>query len=253
MSGTLYLVPATLGDLKTAQGAEAKDAKDGGLLDTSLPPAVRARIATLTAYAVEDAKTARAFLKAVGTILPLQSIDIVEIGHQPDARQLKPLMDKLAQGVDVGVLSEAGCPGIADPGSQLARLAHGAGVKVVPLVGPSSILLALMASGLEGQRFAFHGYLPVKSPAREEAIRELETRSRRQRETEIVIETPYRNGALHQALIAQLKPDTWLCVAVDLTLPTERVITRRVAAWKQAPAGDLAPDKHPAVFLFLAA
>jgi 16S rRNA (cytidine1402-2'-O)-methyltransferase len=243
--GTLYLVPATLGDLKTAQ--------DSSLLEASLPPAVRTRINALTAYAVEDAKTARAFLKAVGTALPLQSIDIVEIGHTPDAAQLAPLMDKLAQGVDVGVLSEAGCPGIADPGSQLARLAHAAGVRVIPLVGPSSLLLALMASGLEGQRFAFHGYLPVKSPAREEAIRELETRSKRQRETEMVIETPYRNSALHQALIAQLKPDTWLCVAVDLTLPTERVITRRVAAWKQAPATDLAPDKHPAVFLFLAA
>ena len=245
MSGILYLVPATLGDLKTAQDAE--------LLQASLPPAVRARIAALTVYAVEDAKTARAFLKACGTALPLQSIEMVEIGHTPEDAMFKPLLQKLAQGVDVGVLSEAGCPGIADPGSQLARLAHAAGARVVPLVGPSSILLALMASGLEGQRFAFHGYLPVKSPAREEAIRELEARSKRQRETEIVIETPYRNGALHQALIAQLKPDTWLCVAVDLTLGSERVQTRRVAAWRQAPAGDLAPDKHPAVFLFLAA
>ena len=243
-AGTLYLVPATLGDLKTAH--------DGDLLETSLPPAVRARIAALTTYAVEDAKTARAFLKAAGTALPLQSLDIVEIGHAPDAAQMKPLLDKLARGIDVGVLAEAGCPGIADPGSQLARLAHAAGVRVVPLVGPSSILLALMASGLEGQRFAFHGYLPVKSPARDEAIRDLEARSRRQRETEVVIETPFRNTALQQALIAQLKPDTWLCVAVDLTLPSERVITRRVAAWKQAPATDMAPDKHPAVFLFLA-
>jgi len=244
MSGTLYLVPATLGDLKTAQDAD--------LLQASLPPAVRARIAALAVYAVEDAKTARAFLKACGTALPLQSIEMVEIGHTPEDARLQPLIARLAQGVDVGVLSEAGCPGIADPGSQLARLAHAAGAPVVPLVGPSSILLALMASGLEGQRFAFHGYLPVKSPAREEAIRELEARSKRQRETEIVIETPYRNGALHQALIAQLKPDTWLCAAVDLTLQTERVLTRRIAAWRQAKAADLAPDKHPAVFLFLA-
>jgi 16S rRNA (cytidine1402-2'-O)-methyltransferase len=245
MSGALYLVPATLGDLKSAQ--------DSSLIEASLPPAVRARIAALTVYAVEDAKTARAFLKACGTALPLQGIEIVEIGHAPENGQLKPLLDKLAQGIDVGVLSEAGCPGIADPGSQLARLAHAAGARVVPLVGPSSILLALMASGLEGQRFAFHGYLPVKSPAREETIRELEARSRRQRETAIVIETPYRNGALHQALIAQLKPDTWLCVAVDLTLPSEKVRTRRVSAWRQAGTTELAPDKHPAVFLFLAA
>ena len=238
-------MPATLGDLKATQ--------DDALLQASLPPAVRARIHTLTAYAVEDAKTARAFLKASGTSLPLQEIRIVEIGHQPEAAQLKPLLDLLAAGTDVGVLSEAGCPGIADPGSQLARQAHAVGIKVVPLVGPSSLLLALMASGLEGQRFAFHGYLPVKPPAREEAIRELEARSRRQRETELVIETPYRNQALHQALIAQLKPDTWLCIAVDLTLPGERVVTKRVSAWKKAPPSELAPDKHPAVFLFLAA
>lgn len=244
MSGTLYLVPATLGDLKAGQ--------DLPLLDASLPLTVRERIAALTAYAVEDAKTARAFLKACGTSLPLQSIEMFEIGHAPEPAQLKPVLDKLAAGADVGVLSEAGCPGIADPGSQLARLAHAAGVRVVPLVGPSSILLALMASGLEGQRFAFHGYLPVKSPAREEMIRELEIRSRKQRETQIVIETPYRNGALQQALLATLKPDTWLCVAYDLTLPSEKVRTRRVSQWRQA-AGELAPDKRPAVFLFLAA
>jgi 16S rRNA (cytidine1402-2'-O)-methyltransferase len=244
VSGTLYLVPATLGDLKTEH--------DAALLEASLPPAVRVCIHQLTTYAAENAKSARAFLKAAGTALPLQELEIHEIGHQPQDAQLKPLLEKLSAGVDVGVLSEAGCPGIADPGSQLARLAHAAGARVVPLVGPSSLLLALMASGLEGQRFAFHGYLPVKSPAREEAIRELETRSRRQRETEMVIEAPYRNQALHQALIAQLKPDTWLCMAVDLTLPGERVITRRVSAWKKAPAADLAPDKHPAVFLFLA-
>ncbi|HEY4373304.1 MAG TPA: SAM-dependent methyltransferase [Burkholderiales bacterium] len=245
MSGTLYLVPATLGDLKAGQ--------DLPLLDASLPPAVRERIAALTAYAVEDAKTARAFLKACGTSLPLQGIEMFEIGHTPEPAQLKLVLDKLATGVDVGVLSEAGCPGIADPGSQLARMAHAAGVRVAPLVGPSSILLALMASGLEGQRFAFHGYLPVKSPAREEMIRELETRSRRQRETQIVIETPYRNGALQQALLASLKPDTWLTVAVDLTLASEAVRTRRVSQWRQAAPKEMAPDKHPAVFLILAA
>jgi len=244
-AGTLYLVPASLGDLKAAQ--------EGSLLEASLPPAVRARIAGLGVYAAEDAKSARAFLKAAGTNSPMQAIEIIEIGHAPRDDDFKPLLAKLKAGVDVGMLAEAGCPGIADPGAALARLAHAAGIRVVPLVGPSSILLALMGSGLEGQRFAFNGYLPVKSPAREEAIRELEVRSRRLRETEIVIETPYRNGALQQALLASLKPDTWLCVAVDLTLATERIRTRRVSQWRSAPPAELAADKHPAVFLLLAA
>ena len=244
-TGTLYLVPATLGDLKAGLTPE--------LLDASLPPAVRARIAALKVYAAEDAKSARAFLKAAGTDTPLQGIEIIEIGHAPEAAQLQPLIDKLLQGADVGMLAEAGCPGVADPGGLLARMAQAAGARVAPLVGPSSILLALMASGLEGQRFAFHGYLPVKSPAREQAIVELEGRSRRQRETEIVIETPYRNRALHQALIATLKSDTWLCAAIDLTLAGERIVTQRVAAWRKLSADQLAPDKHPAVFLLLAA
>jgi 16S rRNA (cytidine1402-2'-O)-methyltransferase len=242
--GTLYLVPATLGDLKAGLDPE--------LLAASLPAAVRARIVALTCYAAEDAKSARAFLKAAGVAAPIQAIEIFEIGHAPQPAQLEPLLDRLARGTDVGMLAEAGCPGIADPGAKLARMAHAAGIRVVPLVGPSSILLALMASGLEGQRFAFHGYLPVKSPAREQAILALEARSRQQRETEIVIETPYRNRALQQALLAALKPDTWLCVAVDLTLPDERIATRRVAGWREAAAGELAPDKHPAVFLLLA-
>lgn len=246
--GTLYMVPATLGDLKAGlSGAE------DGLLDASLPPAVRARIRGLTVYAAEDAKSARAFLKASGIERPMQDIEIIEIGHTPQDAQLQPLLAKLKQGVDVGMLAEAGCPGIADPGGSLARAAHAAGIRVAPLVGPSSILLALMASGLEGQRFAFHGYLPVKAPAREQAIRDLEARSRKNLETQIVIETPYRNGALAAGLLAALKPDTWMCIAVDVSLPGERITTRRVSAWRQAPLAELVPDKHPAVFLFLAA
>lgn len=247
-SGTLYMVPTTLGDLKAGlSGAESE------LFEASLPPAVRARIRSLTAYAAEDAKSARAFLKASGIDRPLQEIEIIEIGHAPQEAQLQPLLAKLKQGVDVGMLAEAGCPGIADPGGSLARAAHAAGIRVAPLVGPSSILLALMASGLEGQRFAFHGYLPVKSPAREQAIRDLEARSRKNQETQIVIETPYRNGALASGLLAALKPDTWLCIAVDLSLHSERVTTKRVAAWRNVALADAVPDKHPAVFLFLAA
>ena len=253
--GILYLIPATLGDLK-ADGAPA-------LLEWSLPAQVRALAASLTCFGVENAKSARAFLKLAGIQRPLQELEILEFGHQPDDSALKPLVDKLLRGISVGVLSEAGCPGIADPGAQLARLAHVAGVRVVPLTGPSSILLALMASGLQGQRFAFAGYAPVKSPAREDFIKKLEARSARERETQIVIETPYRNDALWAALLATLSGTTRLTRAAGLTLPEESVETRSVTAWRQrsnAPAGsdaqkgsDAARAKLPTVFLFLVA
>ena len=243
--GTLYLVPATLGDLK-AEGAPT-------LLEWSLPPQVRAVAARLTCFGVENAKSARAFLKLVGTQRRLQELDIVEFGHQPQDDALKPLVDKLLQGIDVGVLSEAGCPGIADPGAQLARLAHAAGVRVVPLTGPSSILLALMASGLDGQRFACAGYAPVKSPAREDFLKKLEARSAREHETQMLIETPYRNEALWAALLATLSPKTRLTRAAGLTLPEESVETRNVSAWRQqSHATGAAHTKLPTVFLFLA-
>lgn len=252
--GTLYLIPATLGDLKSASAPS--------LLEWSLPAQVRAVAARLTCFGVENAKSARAFLKLVGTQRPLQELEIFEFGHQPDDNALKPLVDKLLRGTDVGVLSEAGCPGIADPGAQLARLAHAANVRVAPLTGPSSILLALMAAGLDGQRFAFAGYAPVKSPAREDFIRKLEARSAREHETQIVIETPYRNDALWAALLATLSGKTRLTRAAGLTLPEESVQTQSVSAWQQRDgtqpvgaqyASDAARAKLPTVFLFLAA
>ncbi len=197
-AGTLYLVPATLGDLKA--GLEP------GSIDASLPPAVRARISTLTVYAAEDAKSARAFLRATGAPAPLQAIDIIENGQAPEATRRKPLLGKLAAGIDVGVLAEAGCPGIADPGGLLARLAHAAGIRVAPLVGPSSILLALMASGLEGPALRFPR-LPAGQAAGPRRRRSANWRRVRaaSAETEIVIEAPYRNRALHQALLADLQ------------------------------------------------
>ena len=252
--GTLYLIPATLGDLKADATARAEGAPS--LLDWSLPAQVRAVAARLTCFGVENAKSARAFLKLVGTQRPLQELDIHEFGHQPDDKALKPLVDKLLRGIDVGVLSEAGCPGIADPGAQLARLAHAAGVRVVPLTGPSSILLALMASGLDGQHFAFAGYTPVKSPAREDFIKKLEARSARERETQIVIETPYRNEALWAVLLATLSAKTRLTRAAGLTLPEESVETRSVAQWRQRAGSHHTSGatlaKLPTVFLFLA-
>ena len=173
--------------------------------------------------------------------VPLSELTIEEIGEDPSGpvRQLRA-------GVSIGLLSEAGCPAIADPGAGLVEAAHRAGLRVVPLVGPSSIVLALMASGLEGQRFAFCGYLPREPAARERRIRELEARSRRERETQIFIETPYRNEVLLAALLAACAPATRLCVAADLTLESEEIRTRRISEWRAAQA---AIGRRPAVFL----
>jgi 16S rRNA (cytidine1402-2'-O)-methyltransferase len=221
----LYAIPTPL-------GGRAKDA---------LPLPSLEIISTLKDFAVENAKSARAFLADAG--LRVRELSIVEIGTSADP--LKPLRE----GRPLGLLSEAGCPAIADPGAALVEAAHDQGFRVVPLVGPSSIILALMASGLEGQRFAFCGYLPREKPEREKRIRELESRSRREDETEIFIETPYRSDALWEALLSACNAKTRLCVAADLTLATEWVRTKTVAAWRAARA---TVGRRPAVFLLLA-
>ena len=202
-----------------------------------MPDPALQTIRTLQDFVVENAKSARAFLGALG--MPVRELRIKAI--EEDADPLQPLREKRP----LGLLSEAGCPAIADPGASLVEAAHREGFRVVPLVGPSSIVLALMASGLEGQRFAFCGYLPREAKDRDTRIRELEQRSRKERETEIFIETPYRNDALFAALLAACAPATRLCVAADLTLPGESIATRRVREWK----GTAGPGKRPAVFL----
>ncbi len=164
---------------------------------------------------------------------------------------IERLLQPLEQGVDIGVMSEAGCPAVADPGALLVRFAHDKGFKVRPLVGASSLLLALMASGLDGQRFAFHGYLPQREPERSRRIHELEQESQRQRQTQLCIETPYRNRALFDALLANCRPTTMLCLASDLTLPGEEVATHPVAAWRSLPPPAL--ERRPTVFLLLSA
>jgi 16S rRNA (cytidine1402-2'-O)-methyltransferase len=216
---TLYAIPTPL-------GASPRDA---------LPATAIEQIKRLKRFVVENAKSARAFLGALG--MPVREIVIEEIGDNP------------LGGDDIGLLSEAGCPAIADPGAKLIEAAHAAGYKVVPLVGPSSIVMALMASGLEGQRFAFCGYLPRESAERKIAIQKLERRSRSEKETEIFIETPYRNDALLAALLETCTAGTRLCVAADLTLPTESIRTQTVGEWKKAPSQI---GKRPAVFLLLA-
>ena len=190
---------------------------------------------------MENAKSARAFLGALG--MPVRELSIKVIGDEPDP--LAPLR----AGRSVGLLSEAGCPAIADPGATIVEAAHREGFRVVPLVGPSSIVMALMASGLEGQRFSFCGYLPREAAERTRRIRELEQRSKREKETQIFIETPYRNEALLAALVENCRADTRLCIAADLTLPDESVRTRPIAEWRRERA---VIGRRPAVFLLLA-
>jgi 16S rRNA (cytidine1402-2'-O)-methyltransferase len=217
----------------------------GGKPVDALPAPALETIRGIGDFVVEDAKTARAFLNAVGMPRPLQEISVVQIEEKADfGKLLQPLRDARP----LGLLSEAGCPAIADPGAGLIELAHEEQYKVVPLVGPSSIVLALMASGLEGQRFAFCGYLPREKADRERRIRELEKRSRAERETEIFIETPYRTDALLSSLLESCSETTMLCVASNLTLADEEIRTRSIREWRRAkrPAG-----KRPAVFLLL--
>ncbi len=213
----------------------------GGSPSDALPAPAIERIKGIKDFAVENAKSARAFLGAIG--MPVRELNIKVMGEDSD------LLLTLHQQRDLGLLSEAGCPAIADPGALLIEAAHREGFKVVPLIGPSSIVLALMASGLEGQRFAFCGYLPREAPERARRIRELEQRSKRESETEIFIETPYRNDALLGTLLEACKPQTKLCIAADLTLPGESIRTLHIEAWRRAKA---AIGRRPAVFLLLA-
>jgi len=216
----------------------------GGAPQAVLPQSVLETIRGLKDFAVENAKSARAFLSEVGMPLAMREIQIQEIGENPET-----LLQPLREGRPLGLLSEAGCPAIADPGAALVEAAHREGFRVVPLVGPSSITLALMASGLEGQRFAFCGYLPRETAERARRIKELEARSKKESETEIFIETPYRSDALLGALLESCHAQTRLCVAADLTLPTESISTRDVAEWRKSGS---AIGRRPAVFLLLA-
>jgi 16S rRNA (cytidine1402-2'-O)-methyltransferase len=202
----------------------------------------------LRRFVVEHPKSARQFLKALG--LPLQELEFEILDEHSKAADLERLGRWLESGDDVGLLSEAGCPGIADPGAALVSHAHHIGMQVVPLVGPSSIVLALMASGLNGQRFNFNGYLPQAAAERDARIRELEERSRRLDQTEIFIEAPYRNDQLFKGLVATCQSGTMLCVATDLTTSSEDIRTKPIGEWQRTPSPQL--HKRPTVFLLLA-
>jgi 16S rRNA (cytidine1402-2'-O)-methyltransferase len=226
VTGTLYLIPVPLGPVDP---------------DTCLPPATLEVARRLEHFVVERAKTARAHLKAMGHPQPIQALHLEELNEHTPAAAIPPLLAPLKAGHDVGLLSEAGCPAVADPGAALVMAAHREHVPVVPLIGPSSILLALMASGLGGQRFAFHGYLPAKEPERSQTIRELEKTARRDQATQLFIETPYRSAVLLDALAATLSPDTLVSVGADLSLPSQLIQTRSAKNWRGRT--DMVKDK----------
>jgi len=227
--GKLYLLPCPLGD---------------GALET-LPNYVVETLHRLTHLVAERAKTTRHFIKATNPTKPISEYQIEELNEHTPIAELENLLRPAMEGHDLGILSEAGCPGIADPGAKLVELAHRRGVEVVPLVGPSSILLALMASGMNGQSFAFHGYLSAKSPF--DDLKRLEQLTIKHRQTQIFIETPYRNKAVIEQALKVLQPNTKFCIAADLTLTTQFVQTKTIGEWRKAPLPEL--GKRPAVFL----
>jgi len=227
MPGVLYAIPTPL----------------GGTAVDALPAAALGTVRSLTHFVVENAKSARAFLKSAGC--DPKQVQILELNEGSDLREL---LKPLNEGNSIGLLSEAGCPAIADPGAFLVEAAQDAGIRVVPLIGPSSIVLALMASGLEGQRFAFCGYLPREPGQRRKKIKEIESRSRREHETQIFIETPYRNDVLLASLLEALSENTTLCIATDLTLAAEKIQTQSIQHWRDTRR---AIGKRPTVFLLL--
>lgn len=231
MAGTLYLIPSPISQENIAW---------------VLPAAVQQCVAGLSHFIVEHPKTARQFLKQIGCKQPLQSLQMQTLNEHTSSKDLPELLQPLLAGHDVGLLSEAGCPAVADPGAELIRLAHKNNISVTPLVGPSSIILALMASGLNGQCFAFYGYLPVESAARIHKIMELEKLSASLQQTQIFIEAPYRNQKLLEQLVSVCRDTTDLCIASHLTFSSEMIATRKIKEWRKN-----LPDinKIPTIFL----
>ena len=232
--GKLYLIPTPLGDNEPAE---------------VLPAGVIERACSLRVFVVEEIRTARRFLSRYGLRGHIAELEFHELNEHSSAADVEALGSLFDRGEDVGLLSEAGLPAVADPGAELVALCHRRGVEVVPLVGPSSLMLALMASGLNGQSFAFCGYVPAKPEERRNALRALEKQSAAARRSQIIIETPYRNDALLADILQTLSPRTRICVAADITLPTQFIRTDSVAGWRShVPA----IGKRPCVFIILA-
>jgi 16S rRNA (cytidine1402-2'-O)-methyltransferase len=233
--GTLYLIPVTLGDDNITK---------------VLPADVVSITQQLDTFVVESEKSARHFLSTIKTNKPVRELSLNLLNEHTEDKDIPALLAPLLAGKDIGLMSDAGCPGVADPGAKLVELAHQKGIRVVPFVGPSSILLSLMASGLNGQQFAFLGYLPVDKTLRNQKIKEIEKRSLTHKETQLFIETPYRNQHMLEAILSVCQPNTRLSVACDISLNTEMIATKTIAAWKKTPLPDL--HKRPTIFLLLA-
>ena len=228
----LYLIPVELGD--TPQ-------------ERVLPLGNRDVILGIRHFIVEEVRSARRFLKRVDRDIDIDALTFYPMGKHADAARFADYLRPLEHGESVGVISEAGCPAVADPGADVVAIAQRRGFRVVPLVGPSSMILAVMASGLNGQSFAFHGYLPIDSSDRARRLKQLEVRAYEERQTQLFIETPYRNQKLFETLCQTLRPQTRICVAAGITTEAEWIRTRTVAEWKRHPLPDL--SKTPAIFL----
>lgn len=234
MNGRLYLVPSPLGDNSPKE---------------VIPEYVFDSISGITHFAVEEVRTARRFLSSVGFKGKIDSLSFYEINEHTTDQSVEEILQVLKEGNDMALISEAGLPAVADPGAALVELAHKNDISVIPFVGPSSLMLALMSSGMNGQKFAFSGYLPVKPEQRKERLRELEKRSRNSSETQIFIETPYRNDSLFADILTSCSLSTRLCIAADITLPTAMIKTKTLAQWKKEP---IIIGKRPCVFILMA-
>ena len=227
----LFLIPTTLGDTS---------------IERVLPPDLTLLISSIPVFIVENIRTARRFLKKVNPAIVIDNLTFFELNQHTDKKEISRFLEPNKKDQDIGIISEAGCPAVADPGAEVVKIAHQQNIQVVPLVGPSSILLALMASGMSGQNFAFNGYLPIKNPEKAQQIKMLEKRMQTEGQTQIFIEAPYRNAQLLNDLLLNCDPQTMLCVAADITLDTEFILSKPVSYWKMH-----LPDvqKRPAIFM----
>lgn len=233
MSSVVYLIPTTLGETP---------------IDSVIPNQVKEVISNTKHFIVEDIRTARRFISKLKLGIEIDSLTFFELNEHTPISEVRDMLNPAIEGHDMGIISEAGVPGVADPGADAVAAAHLLGIKVKPLVGPSSILLSLMASGLNGQNFAFVGYLPIKPTDRIKAIKSIEQRSLRERQTQIFIETPYRNNSLIKDLLQSCASETRLCIAADITTDDEYIVTKKIGDWRKQ-----VPDMHkrPTVYLIL--